>query len=100
MKLAPGDTPFQARWGGGTSSPREGAVGSQGYPALPSPGQEAEAKAWRGGGEEGRRRGGRRGGVCGESPRDLHPIIFTSWSSELPRVKLWLESRVGFPWEE
>lgn len=50
------------------------------------------------GGREGGREEGRKGRAesGGQGLRDLNPIIFTSWSSRLPRTAptMW---RVGFP---
>lgn len=89
MKLAPGDTPFRAKVGaGGTSSPREGQWDLKATLPYPVQAKKPEAKAWRGGGGREGERG--REGVesAGESPGDLHPIIFTSWSSELPSEAL------------
>lgn len=65
-------------------------MGSQGYPASPSPGQEARGKAGREG-ERGWSLQGRALGICTPSSLQAGPL-----SSQ---VKLRLESRVGFPWE-
>lgn len=73
---------------GGTSSPREGQWDLKATLPYPVQAKKPEAKAWQGGG--GREGGRGREGVesAGESPGDLHPIIFTSWSSELPSEAL------------
>lgn len=61
--------PSEPGWGRGwTSSPREGRWDLKA--TLPHP---VQASRGREGVES-----------AGESPRGLHPIIFTSWSSELP----------------
>lgn len=55
-------------------------MGSQGYPALPSPGQEAGGKGVAGRGGEGRREGAGGGGVCrgepwGSAPHHLYKLV-------------------------
>lgn len=83
---------------GGTSSPREGQWDLKATLPYPVQAKKPEAKAWQGGGG-GKEGGGGRGwslqgralGICTPSSLQAGPL-----SSQ---VKLWLESRVGFPWE-
>lgn len=90
MKLAPEDAPFRARVGEGwTSSPREGRWDLKA--TLPHPVQAKKPEAKSGEGGRGWSLQGRALGVCTPSSLQAGPLS--------SRVKLRLESRVGFPWE-